>query len=144
MAPDEMAEVIATDVLILGGGLAGCMAAMKAREHGVDVVIMDKEAIRRSGDAACGMDHFPNVAHQDFKSDQDMEALVVRLGQRVEERLGYACLHVGEERTGALVVVKLVLIHEASPWRRLAHRRSPSKDHAPCRDTSDTWRRSHT
>jgi len=63
VALDEIAEVISTDVLILGGGLAGCMAAMKAREHGVDVVIVDKEAIRRSGDAGCGMDHLPNVAH---------------------------------------------------------------------------------
>ena len=63
MGLHEAGEVISTDVLVIGGGLAGCMAAMKAREHGVDVTIMDKEAIRRSGDAATGMDHFPNVAH---------------------------------------------------------------------------------
>ncbi len=46
---------IDTDVLIIGGGLAGCMAAIKASERGVRVAIAEKEQypeqrVRRHGD----------------------------------------------------------------------------------------------
>lgn len=80
MALNEIAdEVIGTDVLIIGGGLAGCMAAMKAREHGAEVAIMEKAAIRRSGDAGTGMDHFPNIAHPKL-NDMTPEELARRRG----------------------------------------------------------------
>ena len=42
-------EVVSTDVLILGGGLAGCFAAIKARESGLDVLMVDKGHLGRSG-----------------------------------------------------------------------------------------------
>lgn len=49
---------IETDVLIIGGGLAGCMAAVKAAEHaGLSVTLVDKSNTRRSGCAAAGIDH---------------------------------------------------------------------------------------
>lgn len=49
---------VQTDVLIIGGGLAGCMAAIKAAEHeGVSVTLVDKSNARRSGCAAAGIDH---------------------------------------------------------------------------------------
>ena len=36
-------KTIETDVLIIGGGLAGCMAAIKASEEdGVNVTLVDK------------------------------------------------------------------------------------------------------
>ena len=61
----ELAEiadsVIETDVLIVGGGVAGCIAAVKASEHGADVTMVDKAAIRRSGGAASGMDHIATI-----------------------------------------------------------------------------------
>ena len=34
------AENITTDVLVLGGGLAGCFAAIKAAEKGAKVIIV--------------------------------------------------------------------------------------------------------
>ena len=34
------AEVVETDVLVIGGGLAGCMAAIKASESNVKVAII--------------------------------------------------------------------------------------------------------
>jgi succinate dehydrogenase/fumarate reductase flavoprotein subunit len=38
-----MAEnVIETGILVIGGGMAGCFAAIKAREKGVDVTLVDK------------------------------------------------------------------------------------------------------
>ncbi|MCL5959257.1 MAG: FAD-dependent oxidoreductase [Chloroflexi bacterium] len=45
------------DVLVIGGGLAGCMAAIRASELGVSVVLAEKGNTRRSGCAATGVDH---------------------------------------------------------------------------------------
>jgi len=43
---------IETDVLIIGGGMAGLFAAIKAREQGVDVILVDKNYVSRSGSTA--------------------------------------------------------------------------------------------
>jgi succinate dehydrogenase/fumarate reductase flavoprotein subunit len=43
---------IETDVLVVGGGIAGCFAAIKAKEKGVDVVLVDKASVSRSGGTA--------------------------------------------------------------------------------------------
>ena len=48
---------IETDVLIIGGGLAGCMAAIKAAESDVSVTIAEKADTRSSGCAGTGVDH---------------------------------------------------------------------------------------
>lgn len=48
----------ATEVLIIGGGIAGLNAAIAAREAGAQVTIMDKGGIARSGDIGAGTDHF--------------------------------------------------------------------------------------
>jgi adenylylsulfate reductase subunit A len=47
-----------TDVLVIGGGLSGCMAAINAREHGARTAIMEKSHTERSGAAGTGNDHF--------------------------------------------------------------------------------------
>jgi adenylylsulfate reductase subunit A len=47
-----------TDVLIVGGGLAGTNAAIGAAEKGAEVIIADKGKIERSGDIGGGVDHF--------------------------------------------------------------------------------------
>ena len=48
--------VIETDVLVLGGGVAGCTAAIKSREQGLDVTMVDKSYVGKSGTtAAAGM-----------------------------------------------------------------------------------------
>lgn len=49
---------IGTDVLIIGGGIAGLNGALAAREKGVEVLILDKGGIARSGDIGAGVDHF--------------------------------------------------------------------------------------
>ena len=48
---------IETDVLVIGGGLAGCMAAIGAREHGARVTIAEKGNTMSSGQAGSGIDH---------------------------------------------------------------------------------------
>ncbi|MHA1308938.1 MAG: FAD-binding protein, partial [Candidatus Heimdallarchaeota archaeon] len=47
-----------TDVLIIGGGSAGSMAAIVAKEQNpdADVLILEKGEIHRSGSIAMGMD----------------------------------------------------------------------------------------
>ena len=44
--------VIETDVLVLGGGVAGCAAAIKSREQGLDVTLVDKAYVGKSGTTA--------------------------------------------------------------------------------------------
>ena len=51
-------EHLQTDILIVGGGVAGLNAALTAREAGRDVLIMDKAVIERSGHTSGGIDHF--------------------------------------------------------------------------------------
>ncbi len=46
------------DVLILGGGVAGCHAAINATKRGAKVVVVDKGPIRRSGCSGAGVDHW--------------------------------------------------------------------------------------
>ncbi len=41
---------ISTDVLVIGGGMAGCFAAIKAREQGREVVLVDKGFVSKSGE----------------------------------------------------------------------------------------------
>jgi succinate dehydrogenase/fumarate reductase flavoprotein subunit len=42
-------KIFGTDVLVIGGGIAGCVAALKAKEQGVDVNLVDTGYIGRSG-----------------------------------------------------------------------------------------------
>lgn len=49
---------LSTDVMIVGGGLAGLNAALGAAQMGASVVVTDKGKIERSGDIGGGVDHF--------------------------------------------------------------------------------------
>ena len=55
---EQAGENLETDVLIVGGGLAGNNAAIGALEKGVRVLIADKSSIDRCGAIAGGVDHF--------------------------------------------------------------------------------------
>ena len=44
------------DVLVIGGGLAGCFTALSVNDEGKDAVIFEKADIRRSGSAGPGLD----------------------------------------------------------------------------------------
>ena len=54
---DKEAEV-ETDVLVLGGGIAGCWAAITAANKGAKVAIVEKAATIRSGAGGAGCDHW--------------------------------------------------------------------------------------
>ena len=51
---------ISTDVLVLGGGIAGCWAAIAAARKGAKVAIAEKAATIRSGAGGWGVDHWFN------------------------------------------------------------------------------------
>jgi succinate dehydrogenase/fumarate reductase flavoprotein subunit len=46
------------DVLVLGGGIAGCHAAISAAKRGAKVIVVDKGAVIRSGFGGTGVDHW--------------------------------------------------------------------------------------
>jgi succinate dehydrogenase/fumarate reductase flavoprotein subunit len=58
-APTQKIQTIETDIVIIGGGVAGCLAALGAAEIGAKVVICEKGGIiERSGSVAAGVDHY--------------------------------------------------------------------------------------
>ena len=62
-------EIRECDVLIVGGGIAGLMAAIAAAQRGAKVIVAEKANTVRSGSGATGCDHFfcyiPEI-HGDF------------------------------------------------------------------------------
>ncbi|MBS6679214.1 MAG: FAD-dependent oxidoreductase [Clostridiales bacterium] len=54
-------ETVVCDVLVLGGGLSGCFAAISAARRGQKVVLVEKGAIERSGSAGTGFDHWESA-----------------------------------------------------------------------------------
>lgn len=51
-------EILHTDVLCIGGGIAGLMAAIRAAECGAQVVVAEKANVLSSGSGGLGNDHF--------------------------------------------------------------------------------------
>jgi succinate dehydrogenase/fumarate reductase flavoprotein subunit len=49
---------VSTDVLVLGGGVAGCFAAISAAQKGVNVTLVEKGSTIRSGAGGAGCDHW--------------------------------------------------------------------------------------
>lgn len=47
-----------TDILVIGGGIAGCHAAINARRQGVEVMVVEKGATKWSGSGGAGVDHW--------------------------------------------------------------------------------------
>ncbi len=56
-------EIIETDILVIGGGTGGPMAAIKAKEADpkLRVVLMEKANVKRSGAISMGMDGLNNA-----------------------------------------------------------------------------------
>ena len=55
-------KTVDTDVLIIGGGVAGCMAAIPALEAGLDVLVCEKgKVLDHCGSVGCGVDHYLTI-----------------------------------------------------------------------------------
>ncbi len=68
----EQEQEIDTDILVLGGGIAGCWAAISAARKGVRVTLVEKGDTIRSGAAGPGCDNWCDVPlHPLIKFDPD-------------------------------------------------------------------------
>jgi len=55
-------RTIDTVVLVIGGGVAGCMAAIPALEAGLDVTVCEKgKVLDHCGSVGCGVDHYLTI-----------------------------------------------------------------------------------
>jgi succinate dehydrogenase/fumarate reductase flavoprotein subunit len=54
-------QEIETDILVIGGGIAGCWAAISAARQGVSVALVEKGDVVRSGAGGPGCDHWCNA-----------------------------------------------------------------------------------
>ena len=89
-------ETIETDVLCVGGGIAGLMAAIRAAEKGARVTLAEKANTLRSGAGASGNDHFmcyipeihgPDIEKQVERSIVFLEKASIRTRQYVRTYL---------------------------------------------------------
>lgn len=58
----EKEQHMETDVLVLGGGIAGCMAAIASARKGLRVILVEKGATKKSGAGGSGCDHWESAA----------------------------------------------------------------------------------
>ncbi|MBP1611318.1 MAG: FAD-dependent oxidoreductase, partial [Acidobacteria bacterium] len=69
----EKEHEIETDVLVIGGGIAGCWAAISAARKGVRVALVEKGDTIRSGSGGPGCDHWcqcPGNPHSRVDPDE--------------------------------------------------------------------------
>ncbi len=55
-------EDLQADILVVGGGIAGCWAAIAAAQRGAKVILLEKGATVSSGAAGSGCDHWESAA----------------------------------------------------------------------------------
>ena len=60
------------DVLVIGGGIAGCHAAINAAKQGAKVIVMEKAATVHSGCSGAGVDHW-GAAYTNPACTSDLE-----------------------------------------------------------------------
>ncbi|MCV7033717.1 fumarate reductase/succinate dehydrogenase flavoprotein subunit [Mycobacterium heckeshornense] len=66
------------DVLVIGGGTAGTMAALTAAERGANVLLLEKAHVRHSGALAMGMDGVNNAVIPGRAKPEDYVAEITR------------------------------------------------------------------
>jgi flavin-dependent dehydrogenase len=64
-------EVMECDILCAGGGIAGLMAAIRARELGASVIVAEKGNVKYSGCGRCGNDHFETYIPEVHGTDRN-------------------------------------------------------------------------
>ena len=85
---------IETDILVIGGGIAGCFAAIKAREQGLNVAIVDKAYAGKSGSSIMASG-FWSVFNQEWGHDLDLCMNTANIGSDFlndREIMGKGCI----------------------------------------------------
>jgi succinate dehydrogenase/fumarate reductase flavoprotein subunit/HEAT repeat protein len=76
--PLDTRRELACDVLVVGGGTAGSMAAITAAEAGADVLVLEKAHVRHSGALAMGMDGVNNAVVPGKATPEDYVTEITR------------------------------------------------------------------
>lgn len=74
------------DVLVIGGGTAGTMAAITAAEHGASVLLLEKAHVRHSGALAMGMDGVNNAVIPGKATPEDYVAEITRANDGIVDQ----------------------------------------------------------
>ncbi|PBC79199.1 succinate dehydrogenase/fumarate reductase flavoprotein subunit [Streptomyces sp. TLI_235] len=74
------------DVLVVGGGTAGTMAAISAAEAGADVLLLEKAHVRHSGALAMGMDGVNNAVVPGRADPDDYVAEITRANDGIVDQ----------------------------------------------------------
>ncbi|CAM5612631.1 hypothetical protein SALBM311S_05616 [Streptomyces alboniger] len=80
------AEEMTCDVLVIGGGTAGTMAALTAAEHGANVLLLEKAHVRHSGALAMGMDGVNNAVIPGRAEPDDYVAEITRANDGIVDQ----------------------------------------------------------
>ncbi|MFG2118906.1 fumarate reductase/succinate dehydrogenase flavoprotein subunit [Streptomyces sp. NPDC048710] len=80
------AEELTCDVLVIGGGTAGTMAALTAAERGADVLLLEKAHVRHSGALAMGMDGVNNAVVPGRAEPDDYVAEITRANDGIVDQ----------------------------------------------------------
>ncbi|MFC8044775.1 fumarate reductase/succinate dehydrogenase flavoprotein subunit [Nocardia sp. NPDC057353] len=74
------------DVLVIGGGTAGTMAALTAAERGANVLLLEKAHVRHSGALAMGMDGVNNAVVPGKAEPEDYVAEITRANDGIVDQ----------------------------------------------------------
>ncbi|WP_024801084.1 fumarate reductase/succinate dehydrogenase flavoprotein subunit [Nocardia sp. BMG51109] len=74
------------DVLVIGGGTAGTMAALTAAENGANVLLLEKAHVRHSGALAMGMDGVNNAVVPGKAVPEDYVAEITRANDGIVDQ----------------------------------------------------------
>src|SRR5215210_6912604 len=77
---------LSCDVLVVGGGTAGTMAAITAGEAGADVLLLEKAHVRHSGALAMGMDGVNNAVIPGKAEPDDYVAEITRANDGIVDQ----------------------------------------------------------
>ncbi|MER6072269.1 fumarate reductase/succinate dehydrogenase flavoprotein subunit [Streptomyces sp. NPDC001817] len=80
------AEELTCDVLVIGGGTAGTMAALTAAERGASVLLLEKAHVRHSGALAMGMDGVNNAVIPGRAEPDDYVAEITRANDGIVDQ----------------------------------------------------------
>lgn len=104
-------ERVETDVLCVGGGIAGLMAAIRAREAGARVVVVEKGNTLTSGAGGSGNDHFicyiPEVHGPDIK---------LFIKELMRGQMGMVCQMLGPDLTEIWISKTLDIVKSWDEW----------------------------
>jgi len=79
-------HIISTDVLIIGGGVAGCFAAIEAKRRNVDVIIVDKAYAGKSGSSIMASDSWGYFDPKHYDKLDEAIDLVSKGGEYINNR----------------------------------------------------------